>query len=131
MPYFSKTSLERLASCNPLLQKIANEGIRYVDFSILCGHRHKEMQDMAFREEKSTKKWPSSKHNSWPSKAFDVAPWPIDWEDEKRFFQLAIVILFIALEKNIPVRWGGAWKGFPNRKGELNDLGHFELLENH
>ena len=130
MPRFSQTSLSTLSTCNPLLKKIAKEAITTVDFSILCGHRTKDWQDKAFREGKSTKKWPSSKHNSWPSKAFDIAPWPIDWEDEKRFFQLAIVILFIALEKNIPVRWGGAWDGVPNKKGQLNDLGHFELLEN-
>jgi len=129
MPRFSQMSFSRLSTCNPLLQVIAEEAIKMVDFSVLCGHRHKEMQDKAFREGKSTKKWPSSKHNCWPSKAFDVAPYPIDWEDEKRFFQLAIVILFIALKNNTSVRWGGAWDGFPNRKGELNDLGHFELLD--
>lgn len=125
---FSKASLERLSTCNPLLQEIAKEAIEYVDFSILCGHRHKEMQDKAQREGKSTKRWPSSTHNTWPSRAFDVAPWPIDWEDEKRFFQLAIVVLFLALRNNTPVRWGGAWDGVPNKKGQLNDLGHFELM---
>jgi len=86
------------------------------------------MQDKAFSEGMSTKKWPLSEHNSWPSKAIDIAPYPIDWEDEKRFFRLAIVILFVALKKNISIRWGGAWDGVPNKKGQLNDLGHFELL---
>ena len=129
MPSFSKLSLSRLSTCNVLLQDIAKEAIEYVDFSVLCGHRHKEMQEKAFREGKSTKQWPSSKHNSWPSKAFDLAPWPTDWEDEGRFFQLAVVILFVARKRGVSLRWGGAWKGYPNRKGELNDLGHFELLD--
>uniref|UniRef100_A0A6H1ZBG9 Putative peptidase n=1 Tax=viral metagenome TaxID=1070528 RepID=A0A6H1ZBG9_9ZZZZ len=128
MPRFSQKSLEILSTCDPLLREIALEAIEIVDFSVLWGYRLKDRQDELFAEGFSDKKWPFSKHNHWPSRAIDVAPWPIDWEDEKRFFDLAIVILFLALKKNIPLRWGGAWKGVPNKKGQLNDLGHFELL---
>ena len=129
MPKFSQTSLSRLDTCNPKLSEIAKEAIEYYDFKVLCGHRVKVEQDKLCADGFSTKKWPNSRHNSWPSKAFDLAPWPIDWEDEKRFFQLAVVILFIARKRKVRLRWGGAWKGYPNRKGELNDLGHFELLD--
>ena len=129
MPTFSRRSLEKLDTCNSKLQEIAKEAIEIVDFSVLHGHRAKDQQNRLYKEGRSRLEWPLSKHNSWPSKAYDLAPWPINWKDEKRFFQLAVVILFLAQKNKVALRWGGAWKGRPNKEGEFNDLGHFELLD--
>jgi len=130
MPTFSKTSLGKLASCHPLLQEIAKEAILYVDFSIVYGHRTKRDQDRLFETGFSEKKWPSSKHNEWPSRAFDAIPWPGGWKSkDKLFFFVAGVIISVAKRREIGLRWGGAWKGSFNKEGDFNDLAHFELLD--
>lgn len=129
MPRFSEKSLERLDTCSPLLRDIANEAIKIVDFSVVWGHRLKNQQDSLFSEGFSKVKWPRSKHNSWPSRAYDLVPWPVNWDDRERFFFLAGVIMTIASRKDIPLRWGGAWNGSFNRKGDFDDLAHFELLD--
>ena len=127
MAKFSEKSLQKLDTCSPLLREVAKEAIKVVDFSVLWGHRPKNVQDRLFEEGHSRLRWPHSRHNSWPSHAFDLAPWPIDWEDRERFFFLGGVIVGIGEEKGVPLRWGGAWSGSFNEEGELDDLGHFEL----
>ena len=74
--------------------------------------------------------WPNSKHNSLPSVAVDIAPYPIDWEDTERFIQLSGAILQIAKQNGLDLRWGGDW----NRDGRMTDesfrdLLHFEMVE--
>ena len=61
---FGKKSLERLSTCNGLLQEILNEAINIMDFTVLWGHRDKEEQNKAFRDGNSKVKFPNSKHNS-------------------------------------------------------------------
>ena len=128
MPSFSSSSRSRLAKAHPLLQDIMNEAIKQYDFTILDSQRGRADQEKAFREGKSKAHFGQSAHNWSPSVALDVAPFPIDWNDTKRFHDLAAIILNIAREKNIPLRWGGDWdmNGKPNTSG-LIDLPHFEL----
>ena len=45
MPRFGKKSKEKLATCDDQLQKVFNEVIKYVDCSILEGHRSGERQE--------------------------------------------------------------------------------------
>ena len=129
MPRFSKKSLDNLSTCNLALQRIAKEAIGQVDFSVIWGHRPKDKQDILFGEGFSKLKWPNSNHNRWPSRAFDLVPWPINWDDREKFFFLAGVILAIAKRDHIRLIWGGAWDGSFNEKGQFDDLAHFELLE--
>ena len=128
MPSFSASSRSRLAKAHPLLQDIMNEAIKQYDFTILDSQRGRADQEKAFREGKSKAHFGQSAHNWSPSVALDVAPFPIDWNETKRFHDLAAIILNIAREKNIPLRWGGDWdmNGKPNTSG-LIDLPHFEL----
>lgn len=128
MPAFSKASQERLATCHPKLQAIMNKVILYVDCMIICGYRNKEDQDKAFREGKSKLMYPHGKHNTMPSNAVDVAPYPLDWNDTHAFARLAGYIQAVADSMGIPIRWGGDW----NRNGKTNDerfrdFPHFEL----
>lgn len=130
MPTLSKTSKARLATCDIRLQKIVEEAIKITDFSVLCGHRGKEEQDLAYARGFSKVKYPNSKHNGLPSKAVDLAPWPINWNNIDRFIKLADIILKIAKQKKIKIRWGADW----NRNGEwrdekFRDWPHFELDE--
>jgi hypothetical protein len=115
------------------LQDILDDSIKIADITILCGHRNKKEQNKCFKNKTSKLCWPHSKHNSTPSKAMDLAPYPIKWPDKEtqsieeyaeclvRFYFLAGIILAIAYQKGIKVVWGGNWS--------FKDLVHFELVE--
>jgi peptidoglycan LD-endopeptidase CwlK len=127
MAKFSKKSLEKLATCNHLLQYVANKAIEEIDFVVVCGHRGKEEQNKAYAMNNSGLMYPHSKHNQLPSLAMDLAPCKvvdgkttIDWNDIKAFQDLAKIIKRIADDQHIPIEWGGDWRG---RK----DMPHFQL----
>ena len=74
--------------------------------------------------------YPNSKHNKLPSKAVDVAPYPIDWNDPDRFYHFAGYVRGIAEGMGIKIRWGGDWNGnFDLKDQNFYDLPHFELLD--
>ncbi len=132
MPSFGKESRTALDTCDPRLQKIAEKAIEIMDFSVLEGHRTKERQDELYNENppKTKVQWPNSKHNTIPSRAFDIAPYPIDWKDIRRFYILAGVIRAVAHELGIKLRWGGDWDSDDDLKDQtFNDLPHFELVD--
>jgi hypothetical protein len=120
MPSFGKTSKERLATCHPDIQRLMNEVIKRVDITILCGHRGEVEQNAAFKNHTSQLKWPRGKHNKTPALAVDIAPYPVDWDDEPGFYSLAVIVKCIAMELKIPIKWGGDWESF-------KDLPHYEL----
>lgn len=129
MPEFSIVSKKRLSTCHPDLQKLFNEVIKDFDCIILEGHRGEEAQNKAFREGKSKLKYPRSKHNSMPSKAVDVAPYPIDWKDIKRFEQLIQHVLETAKKLGIGIRSGSDWNSNGSSKDEkFLDYPHYELI---
>lgn len=138
MPAFGKTSTQRLATCHPSLQKVFNEVIKTFDCSIICGHRDEKTQNEYYEkstEENSSKvlisklKYPNSKHNANPSLAVDVAPYPIDWDDTKRFYLFAGYVLATANQLGIKLRWGGDWDSDNQVNDQsFNDLVHFEIV---
>lgn len=128
MPAFSKTSLDRLATCHPLIQEVMHEVIKYVDCMVIEGHRDKEAQNRAFREGKSKVDWPHGKHNTVPSNAIDIAPCPLDWNDSLAFARLAGYVQAVGDAKGIRLRWGGDWDRDGQSKDErFLDLVHLEL----
>ncbi len=130
MPAFSDSSLTKLKTCHEDIQKVAITVIKYIDFTIIHGHRDNVQQNMAYNNGHSTKKWPDSKHNKKPSTAIDIAPYPIDWHNKKRFYLLAGYFLGVARMMNINLRWGGDWDGDHDLDDQkLYDLGHFERGE--
>lgn len=131
MPTFSNKSKTLLATCDVRLQEICAIAIEVMDFMIITGYRNKEAQDKALGEGNSKLPYPKSKHNSYPSLAVDIAPYPLDWNDKQRFILLAGIMLGIARSKGIKLRWGGDWNGDFNLKNDrFLDCGHFELNEN-
>ncbi|MCP4442857.1 MAG: M15 family metallopeptidase [Aureispira sp.] len=127
---YGKSSEKRLSSCDERLQRIMREVLKRStqDVSILCGHRTEEEQNKAFNENKSKVTFPNSKHNSKPSSAVDIAPYPIDWDDTERFKLLTKVVLSVAKEMGINIRWGGDWDMDGDTTDQtFNDLPHFEL----
>lgn len=128
MPKFGKASQANLSQCHPDLQRLANEAIKYVDFSITCGHRGKEAQDKVVSEGKSKTPWPTSKHNAMPSLAFDFAPCPCNWGDEESFTLLAGVLYGIACMMGIKIRLGADWDGdFSLLEHSFQDRPHVEI----
>jgi len=130
MPQFSKSSMQKLDTCDARLQQLFLRVVQHFDCTVLEGHRPKEAQDKHFKEGRSKVKWPNSKHNSWPSQAVDVAPYPIHWEDTLRFHQFAFFVKGVALQLGLNIRWGGDWDSDNHTQdNRFNDLPHFELLD--
>lgn len=130
MPSFSQTSKDRLATCDARLQRVMNEVIKHFDCTIIIGHRGEQAQNEAFASGKSQKQWPNGNHNSMPSKAVDVAPFPVDWNDSKRFYYFAGFVMATAKAMGIKLRFGGDWNRDTQLKdNKFNDLVHFEIDE--
>ena len=68
----------------------------------------------------------ASKHVS--GKAVDLVPYPVDWNDLKKFDVIAQAMLQASKELGIPIRWGADWDadGKPRERGE-SDSPHFEV----
>jgi peptidoglycan L-alanyl-D-glutamate endopeptidase CwlK len=129
MPQFSSQSLERLRTCHTSLQKVFNEVIKHVDCTILCGYRSEAEQQEAFRTGKSKVVFPNSKHNTNPSLAIDACPYPVDWNDTKRFYYFAGLVMGIAKNLGIELRYGGDWDSdFDLKDQNFFDLPHFEMV---
>ena len=132
---FSPQSLANLKTCHPELQVLFFEVIKHWDCTIIEGYRNEKAQEEAFSLGNSKLHYPFGKHNSTPSMAVDVAPYPIDWKDIEKFKLFASFVRGVASimkSKGIMkygLRWGGAWNGEPNTGKVLNDLVHFELKE--
>lgn len=127
MPSFSKTSLDRLSTCDSRLQKLFKEVVKERDCSILCGYRPQNEQEEAVRTGKSKVHWPNSKHNKSPSLAVDVMPYHceephIRWEDMEGLVDFSWYIKSKAKELGIGITWGGDFKTFfDGPHWELND----------
>lgn len=136
MPYFSQLSKERLHTCDPELQLLFTIVIKSFDCSILCGYRSKEDQDKAFEEETSKLEWPNSKHNSTPSQAVDVCPYPVpDWSKPQDFIYFGGYVMGVAnmLKFNKlmthSIRYGGDFNSNDRvTDSTFGDFCHFELI---
>ena len=129
MPKFGRRSKERLATCDEKLQKVFNEVIKHVDCSVLEGHRSEERQEKLFKEGKTKVHYPNGRHNASPSRAVDVVPYPIDWNDRERFHLFAGMVIGLARGMGISLRWGGDWNmNFEVDDNQFDDFPHFELL---
>ena len=142
MPAFSKKSRAMLEQVHPDLQKVMEEAIKIIDFSITEGARTKEQQAKYVKEGKS--KTMNSKHlpkyfNEYKKEyscAIDICPYPVDYNDRERFCILAGIVLGIAkilLDQGKikhRIRWGGDWSENNITKDEkFSDMPHFECKD--
>ena len=129
MPKFSEKSLAKLATCHPLLQRVFHEVVLNFDCTVLEGHRNKPRQNQMVDEGKSQVRWPDGKHNTVPSCAVDVTPYPIQWDDRERQTLFAGYVLATAKAMDVTLRWGGDWSmDFEVRDNQFDDLVHFEIV---
>jgi len=130
MPHFGRSSKEKRNTCDPRLQEVLDEAIKHVDFSIIWGHRDMEEQNSAFKAGRSRNRWPTSKHNAYPAKAFDIVPYPGGYEaSTEKFYELASYVLAAASEKGISLKWGGHWKNYTGKGENDRDWAHFEKID--
>jgi peptidoglycan LD-endopeptidase CwlK len=133
MPAFSGKSKAILATCHPDLQRLFNTVIKTFDCSPIDGYRNKKDQDAAVAGGKSKTPWPTSKHNSQPSMAVDVMPYPINWSDDPHNIEklnfFGGYVMGVASQMGIKIRWGHDWDRnlTPDERG-LVDRPHFELI---
>ena len=131
MPYFGKSSLKKLETCDKKLQVLFKEVVKDFDCTITEGHRGEDRQNSLYDEGKSKLKFPHVKHNGDPSRAVDVCPYPIDYDDRDRFHFFAGFVMSVAMQLGIKIRWGGNWRNNFNtgfKDNSFDDLVHFELL---
>jgi peptidoglycan L-alanyl-D-glutamate endopeptidase CwlK len=135
---FGNRSIEKLATADEKLQKVARRALSFgvFDFSIIEGHRSVERQKALFDQGKSmidgeNKK---GKHNYEPSLAIDILPYPPKvngvniWKDKQRFCVLAGLMFATASLEDVTLRWGGDWDSDGNNAdSNFHDLPHFEI----
>ena len=133
MASFGNTSQARLDTCHPILQQLFNIVVQHYDCTIVQGYRGKAEQDQYYAEGKSKLKFPDSKHNKYPSKAIDVAPYVkgkgVVW-DREQCTHFGGFVSGIATMMGIKLRWGGNWNSSNDlQQNSFDDLPHFELLD--
>lgn len=136
--YFGSRSKQVLVSLHPELRVLMNEVIKYINISLIEGYRSGARQEELFKAGKTKVRAGGSKHNSVPSEAVDLIPYPFspeDWEDRERFHLHAGFVLGIAAKLKSEgkmtrsVRWGGDWdKDWETSDNEFDDFPHFELI---
>ncbi len=126
---FSGRSLEKLNTCDLSLQLLFLSVVQSFDCTVVCGYRKKHAQNKAFKQGFSGVEYPNSKHNTIPSSAIDVYPYPVPrlpsgeidnnsplWEEFMQFVKEK------AKEMGIVLVCGGDWakKDYPHYEIETN-----------
>ena len=126
MRTWSAKSLAVGETLDARLQIMVDELLTYMDVSLIWGHRNEEQQNELYPVH-SSKRWPDSKHNSLPSLAVDIQPYPYpDNENDLRaaLGYMAGLCWLIAERNGFDIRWGGDW----NRNGDVTDNGFDDLF---
>ena len=124
---YGKRSRANLKTCDERLVAVAELALSWstIDITITEGHRSLERQRQLFAQNATTIDGVTrrSRHNESPSMAFDFAPYPVDWQDLRRFYLVAGVIIAAARHLEVPIRWGGDW----DMDGQFNDQKFHDL----
>lgn len=122
MANFGSRSLRQLRTADYRLQWLFHKVIQRYDCSVLEGYRSDSKQRAMYMRQVSKLDGVTAKsnHQSVPSRAVDVTPWPIDWQDIEAFEALAVIVKEEAVKAGIDVGWGGDWNSF-------KDYPHWEL----
>jgi peptidoglycan L-alanyl-D-glutamate endopeptidase CwlK len=137
---FSERSLNNLKGVHPKLVAVVKRALELtpIDFTVLEGVRSQDRQNELWAQGR-TKPGPvvtwvqtSGTHGvqgDGYGHAVDLAPYPIDWNDLRRFDQLANTMMAAARELGVTLRWGGNWDMdvVIHERGE-SDSPHFELF---
>lgn len=135
----SSKSASKLAGVHPDLELIVRRAIELSDqdFVVLEGVRTPERQRELYAQGRSKpgKKvtWTLiSNHFVQPDgygHAVDLVPFPVDWDDTRKFDRIADAMFQAARELGMHIRWGADW----DRDGKFRESGesdspHFEIV---
>lgn len=133
MKTWSRKSKKVYDTLDPRLQVLVTRIRDEVsDISLVSGYRGPDEQNELYANGASTLKWPDSKHNTRPSVAVDLQPYPYPTYEPKLWGALGYIAgcaRMIAMEEGFHIRWGGDW----DRDGDLtdqqfDDLFHLEIV---
>lgn len=140
MKKWGKKSLEQYKTLDPDLQLLADEVLKIHDCSIFQGYRDEKTQNKYFESGTSSVKYPLSKHNFYPSRAIDLAPYIKDedpYDMERVLFFAGIVVavadrLYREGSMAHRLKWGGTWSYNAEAKFAFDRNGfydgiHFQL----
>ena len=121
---FSLQSLSSLQGVDIRLQDLAFKVLQIHDCKVTEGLRTEAQQRIYVA--KGASKTMNSRHLT--GHAIDMYPYPIDWNNFKRFYYFAGLVMATAYWMDVPIRWGGDWDGDNDLDDQnFNDLGHFEI----
>ena len=131
MARYGRRSQRNLHNVHPLLVDWAYELVTIMDNSVIDGVRDLTRQRLYVSL--GVSKTMDSKHliqqDDGYGHALDLAPYPVDWSDHRRFYIMAGVGLGLAAKMNIPITWGGRWNPDDDqfKMPDFNDIGHFQI----
>jgi len=120
------SSRRKLATVDNDLAHVVEQVSKWMNISVLSGHRGMEEQNRLVEQGFSRLKFPSSKHNVLPlSHAVDIAPYNaelkgIDWNDIEAFEEMVTLVKVVASVYGLEIACGADWKSF-------KDYPHVEL----
>lgn len=133
---------EKLESCHPRLKEVILRVHAFHPVQVLSGLRTAEEQATLFAEGRSKLDGVTKKSKHQTGQAVDLAPVPVLWPDQqgilkveaehrlKRFHVMAGVVLGLAHQMGVNLRWGGDWdKDWVYNDQSFHDLPHFEVME--
>lgn len=126
----SARSLTALEGVHPDLVRVVRRAITLTkqDFLVLEGVRTKERQRELYAQGRTkpgkivTKTLVSNhfKKADGYGHAVDLCPFPVDWNDHKKFAEISKAMKAAAHVEKVQIAWGGDWR-------TLRDSPHFEL----
>lgn len=137
---FSRRSESNLEGVHPKLVRVVRRAAEMAcaeeDFMVIEGVRTLARQKELYAQGRTkpgkivtwTLKSNHFKHADGFGHAVDLVPYPVDWNDIKRFNRLAEIMFDAAEREGVRIRWGADWDmdGNPRERGE-SDSPHFEL----
>ena len=127
----SQRSLTALKGVHPSLVRVVKRAIQITgqDFLVTEGVRTPERQRELYAQGRTkpgrkvtwTLKSNHFVHADGYGHAVDLCPYPVDWNDLRKFHQIADAMKRAALMEGVKITWGGDWTG------SKCDRPHFEL----
>lgn len=126
----SQRSLDALKGVHPNMVRVVKRAIQITqqDFLVTEGVRTPERQRQLYAKGRTAPgpkvTWTLQSNHfvqaSGYGHAVDLAPFPVDWNDLRKFHQIADAMKRAALMEGVKITWGGDWTS-------SKDLPHFEL----
>ena len=125
---WSASSLEKLAQLDPRLVEVVEFLRDHRDITIICTYRSPEDQLEAYN--KGFSKVKLGKHNTKPSEAVDLQPYPVVPASLREDLSyLAGMAIAYGKLRGYRIRWGGDWNGDGSTAdNSFDDLFHLELV---